>query len=70
MTSARDLLLLDTNVVLHLIRGNEIGHRIDELFQIRHRTERPLISIVSVGEALALSQKWGWERSSVQRSRR
>ena len=56
----RELLLLDTNIVLHLIRGNEVGRRVDELFQIRHQTERPLISVVSVGEALALARKWGW----------
>ena len=56
----RELLLLDTNIILHLIRGKETARRVDELFQIRHRTERPLISIVSVGEALALSRKWAW----------
>ena len=60
MTRGRDLLLLDTNIVLNLIRGNEIARRVDERFQIRHRAERPLISIVSVGEALALAQTWRW----------
>ena len=60
MSSARELLLLDTNVVLHVVRGNEIGQRVDSLFQIRHRSDRPLISIVSIGECLALARHWNW----------
>lgn len=60
MSSARELLLLDTNVVLHVVRGNEIGQRVDSLFQIRHRPDRPLISVVSIGECLALARYWNW----------
>jgi tRNA(fMet)-specific endonuclease VapC len=60
VSNARELLLLDTNVVLHVVRGNEIGRRVDSIFHIRHRTERPLISIVSIGECLALARHWNW----------
>ncbi|HEY6138112.1 MAG TPA: type II toxin-antitoxin system VapC family toxin [Thermoanaerobaculia bacterium] len=60
MSSSRELLLLDTNVVLHVVRGNEIGHRVDALFHIRHRADRPLISVVSIGECLALARQWNW----------
>lgn len=56
-----DLLLLDTNVVLQLVRGNEVGERIDRQFGLRGRAEKPLISIVTVGEcrAFAAHRSWG-----------
>lgn len=55
-----DLVLLDTSVVLHLLRGNEIGRRIDEALELRTRAERPLICVVSVGEALAFARRRNW----------
>jgi tRNA(fMet)-specific endonuclease VapC len=58
VTSGKDLLLLDTNIVIHLIRDNEIGKRVDSLFQIRHRTDRPLISVVTIGESLSLARQF------------
>lgn len=49
------LVLLDTNVLLHLIRGKKAGQWIDEHFGLRERSERPLISIVTVGEILRIA---------------
>jgi len=62
-----ELLLLDTNIVIHLIRDNEIGQRVDAAFQIRHRPDRPLISIVTIGECLSLARqfKWGPQKVTV-----
>lgn len=54
------LVLLDTNVVVQYVRGNEVSRRIESRFQLRHRTERPLISVVSIGEMRALTRKFGW----------
>ena len=47
-------LFLDTNIVIHLLRNNEVAMRVDATFQVRHRKERSLISVVTVGEALSL----------------
>jgi tRNA(fMet)-specific endonuclease VapC len=65
VTGRNGLLLLDTNIVIHLIRDNEVGRRVDAAFQIRHRTDRPLISIVTIGECLSLARqfKWGTEKT-------
>jgi tRNA(fMet)-specific endonuclease VapC len=52
-----ELLLLDTNIVIHLIRDNEIGQQVDAAFQICHRPDRPLISIVTIGECLSLARR-------------
>lgn len=60
MTTAQGPLLLDTNVVLHLVRGNDYGRRIDEAHNLHGRAERPLISIVTWGELLAFAKNHGW----------
>lgn len=60
MNRRNELLLLDTGILIHLIRGNEVAQRVDAAFHIRHRTERPLISIVTIGEALSLAVQFGW----------
>lgn len=64
MNAASRLLLLDTNIVIHLVRGNAVAQAVDARFQLRARPERPLISVVTLGEALAFAtyQNWGPER--------
>jgi tRNA(fMet)-specific endonuclease VapC len=67
VSSDRELLLLDTNIVIHLIRGNEVARRVEGLFHLRHRLERPLISVVTVAEGLALARQFGWgERTTAE----
>ena len=60
MTTASRLLLLDTNVVIFLTRGGPIGQAIDARFQLRARTERPLLSVITLGEAMAFAQFRNW----------
>jgi tRNA(fMet)-specific endonuclease VapC len=64
MMAASRLLLLDTNVVIFLSRGGAIGQAIDARFQLRARAERPLLSAITLGEALAFAQfrNWGTPR--------
>jgi predicted nucleic acid-binding protein len=52
--------LLDTNVVIHLVRGNALGQRIDERYGLRQRPDRPFLSVVTVGEARSLARYWNW----------
>jgi tRNA(fMet)-specific endonuclease VapC len=54
------LLLLDTNILLHLIRENRLGRSIESQFRLQSRAERPLISIISLGEILAFVKRWNW----------
>jgi tRNA(fMet)-specific endonuclease VapC len=54
------LLLLDTNILIHLVREDRTGRSIDSRFLLRKREERSLVSIVSVGEALAISRRLSW----------
>ena len=59
MTGPRKL-LLDTNILIHLVRANWIGRSVDSRFQLRTRAETPSISIISVGEALSFAKQQGW----------
>src|SRR5438046_5400916 len=63
------LLLLDTNIVIHLVRGGLIGQAIDVRFQLRARLERPLISVVSLGEALSFARRRQWGEARIARLR-
>lgn len=54
------LVLLDTTVILHIVRGNETARRINAAMNLNGRPERPLISVVSIGEALGFAQYRGW----------
>ncbi len=58
--TGRELLLLDTSVVVQVCRGKEVGQRIDKAYGLRDRAERPLISVVTVGEALGLGKQARW----------
>jgi tRNA(fMet)-specific endonuclease VapC len=66
VTARADLLLLDTNIIIHLIRNDDVAKRVDAAFQIRHRSDRPLISIVTVGECLSFAQQRKWGRGKVE----
>ena len=60
------LVLLDTSVLVHLIRGNPIGRWVDSSF-LEPLPGVPLISIVTVGEILALARRWTWGPKRMQR---
>lgn len=54
------LILLDTNILVHLLRGNQIGQQIEADHRLHKRQSKPLISFVTVGEILALTLKLNW----------
>jgi tRNA(fMet)-specific endonuclease VapC len=58
------LLLLDTSIVIHLLRGKATGECIEQTYGLRDRPERPLVSIVTLGElrGFARYRNWGAPR--------
>jgi predicted nucleic acid-binding protein len=54
------LYLLDTNVVLALVRGKALGVFIDSTFGLSTAQCRPVISVVTHGEVRALASRNGW----------
>ena len=65
--SAGQLVLLDTQIIVHLARGNEFGRRIDEQFQLISRAERALFSTVTEGELFGLALGWHWGEKKLAR---
>lgn len=59
--------LLDTNIVLALLRANELGKAIDRTYRLSASTTRSFISIVSVGELLSFAFRGGWGRDKKER---
>ncbi len=62
--------LLDTCVVLALVRGNALGAYLRTTFELADTVNRPLVSIVTHGELLVLADRngWGGEKLSTLRA--
>lgn len=62
MSSPIGAIVLDTSAILHIVRGKELGQRIEKSCELWNRSTRPLIAIVSHGEAtlhiLAAKSVW------------
>ena len=52
--------LLDTNIILALLRDNALGKAVDREYGLSASLNRNLVSVVSVGELLSLAVKLGW----------
>lgn len=64
MTSA--LYLLDTNVVVALVRGGALARHIDAEFGLRASKVRPLISVVTLGEVRVLARRNAWGENKLR----
>ena len=53
-------LLLDTNILLEIVRDKDLGKRISSQFNLADATHRPLISIVTVGEIWTLADEFSF----------
>jgi tRNA(fMet)-specific endonuclease VapC len=63
---SRKQFLLDTNILVQLVRANRLGEAIDSRFQLTANSERPLVCVVTVGEILALAKKLSWGASKIR----
>jgi predicted nucleic acid-binding protein len=51
--------LLDTSILVHVLRATPLGRHLVEEQQLRSRAEAALVSVVSVGELLSLGRQLG-----------
>jgi tRNA(fMet)-specific endonuclease VapC len=58
--AAPPLYLLDTNVLVHFVRGSEVWVRVRDRYQPLLLDPRPIISVVTVGELRSLALQWKW----------
>ena len=54
------LVLLDTNVLVHLARQDATGTWIENRFALAARVDRPLISTIAEGEILGFARQRNW----------
>lgn len=52
--------MLDTNILVHLLRGDATGQEIERTYKVGQRTPRAIISVVTKGELKSLAYKFGW----------
>lgn len=52
--------LLDTNIVLYLLRGKAVGEAIDATYGFRSGQTTGIVSVVTVGELRAFAALAGW----------
>jgi tRNA(fMet)-specific endonuclease VapC len=60
LTSGSAPVLLDTGIVIHLSRGGTAATRIEERFALGRQLSTTWISVVSVGEAMAIATRNEW----------
>jgi tRNA(fMet)-specific endonuclease VapC len=58
--------LLDTNILLALIRGKPLGRSIDSTYSLSSNLNQSVIPVVTVGEMYSLTRKLGWGAAKVQ----
>ena len=61
LAPATQLFLLDTSVIIHLVRGAEVCQRILRSYDLIHCQPRPLVCVVSI-ELLAYPIREDWQR--------
>ncbi len=59
--------LLDTNVLVALIRGQRLGKRIDARYKLSEDFRCCVISVVTVGEMYFLARRFGWGAKKLAR---
>lgn len=55
-----ELVMLDTSVLVHLVRNDPTGQAIEADLRLARRAERPLYCVVAEGELRGLATYWGW----------
>jgi predicted nucleic acid-binding protein len=62
--------LLDTSILVALVRAGPLGQYVDQTYHLTDQPFRPLISVVTVGEVLKLVKGFGWQEKKVGTLRR
>jgi len=57
--------LLDTNIILALMRSSPLGKSIEATYGLQASLSRSLISVVTVGEMLSLGRQFGWGQNKL-----
>src|SRR5690349_10733059 len=61
--------LLDTNILVHLVRRDALGERIQNDYSPLLEDPRPQISVVTDGELRSLGFQFGWGAAKTEQAR-
>jgi tRNA(fMet)-specific endonuclease VapC len=64
-----DLLLLDTNILVHFVRSDPLWHRIRTRFSLMTIEPLPMISVVADGEIRSLAHQFNWKTDKTSQMR-
>lgn len=67
MIPADALVLLDTSVLLPILRGGPVAEHLLQHFSLLQRPERPLVCSVSIGELLRMGVRNGWGEAKLRK---
>lgn len=59
------LYMLDTNIIMALVRGRELGRYIDQSYELSQQVHRPLVCIVTHGEIWLLAKYHRWGKAKI-----
>jgi tRNA(fMet)-specific endonuclease VapC len=59
--------ILDTNIVIRLIRNDALGQQIDGKYNLRASLASSMVCVVTVGELMALARKIGWGQKKLDK---
>jgi tRNA(fMet)-specific endonuclease VapC len=59
------LYLLDTNVLVHLVRGDAVWARVRAKYQPLLIDPRPILSVVTAGELRSLALQFNWQAEKI-----
>jgi tRNA(fMet)-specific endonuclease VapC len=65
--SDSDLIVIDTNALVHWIRQDATGKRLLSEYALEKRSERPLLATIVEGELLGLARCWNWGTAKLDR---
>ena len=69
MRQSPRLYLLDTNILVAVVRGGKLGQHIENEYHLIAAPFRPLISVVSIGELLKLTREFNWGEAKTRKLR-
>jgi tRNA(fMet)-specific endonuclease VapC len=65
----QEALLLDTNILVHLVRRDRVGLQLKTEYDLLLREPRPVICAVTEGELRSLVFQFGWGRQKAEQAR-
>ena len=57
--------LLDTNIIVALMRANALGRHVEATYGLSPSLNRSLISVVTEGEMLSLTRQFAWGKAKI-----